>query len=160
VIDYLLVKWLHVLSSTVLFGTGIGSAFYCFVASRGGEPRVAAWVTGRVVLADWLFTAPTVLLQPLTGIWLAQRLGLPLGSGWVGGSLLLYAVAVGCWLPVVWIQLRMRDIARAAVEAGAPVLPPAYRRLFHWWSGFGAVAFVAFIAIFWLMVAKSAWSVG
>jgi uncharacterized membrane protein len=121
VIDYLLVKWLHVLSSTVLFGTGIGSAFYCFVASRGGEPRVAAWVTGRVVLADWLFTAPTVLLQPLTGIWLAQRLGLPLGSGWVGGSLLLYAVAVGCWLPVVWIQLRMRDIARAAAGLPAPV---------------------------------------
>jgi uncharacterized membrane protein len=153
--DYLLVKWLHVLSSTVLFGTGIGSAFYCFVASRGGQPRVAAWVTSRVVLADWLFTTPTVLLQPLTGIWLAQRLGMPLTSGWVGWSLLLYLLAVACWLPVVRIQIRMRDIARAAADAGAEQLPPAYRRLFGWWTALGAVAFVLFIAIFWLMVTKS-----
>jgi uncharacterized membrane protein len=158
--DYLIVKWLHVLTSTVLFGTGIGSAFYCFIASRGGEPRVAAWVTGRVVLADWLFTTPTVVLQPLTGIWLAYRLGLPLGSGWVGWSLLLYGVAVACGLPVVWIQIRMRDIARAAAQAGEPALPPAYRRLFAWWTGLGGVAFVAFIAIFWLMVVKSPWPFG
>jgi uncharacterized membrane protein len=153
--EYLLVKWLHVLSSTVLFGTGIGSAFYCFLASRDGDPRVAAWVTGRVVLADWLFTTPTVLLQPVTGLWLVHRTGMPLELRWIAGSLLLYAVAVACWLPVVWIQLRMRDLARAAVAAGTP-LPARYRRLFRAWTALGAVAFVAFLAIFWLMVFKPA----
>lgn len=151
--EYLIVKWLHVLSSTLLFGTGIGSAFYCFLASRSGEPKIAAWVTGRVVLADWLFTAPTVLLQPLTGWWLAQRMGLPLTSGWLGRSLLLYAFAVACWLPVVWIQLRMRDLAREAVAQGLP-LPPAYRRWFALWTALGCAAFVPFLVIFWLMVAK------
>lgn len=151
--EYLLVKWLHVLSSTLLFGTGIGSAFYCFMASRSGQPKVVAWVTGRVVLADWLFTAPTVLLQPLTGWWLAQRMGLPLTDGWLGWTLLLYAFAVACWLPVVWIQLRMHHIARDAVARGTG-LPPAYRRWFALWTALGFAAFVPFLTIFWLMVAK------
>jgi uncharacterized membrane protein len=153
--EYLIVKWLHVLSSTVLFGTGIGSAFYCFLASRDGEPKIAAYVTGRVVQADWLFTAPTALLQPLTGFYLMHLMGLPFSVGWIWWSLWLYALAIACWLPVVWIQLRMRDLARAAVATATP-LPAAYRRWFALWTALGFVAFFAFVAIFWLMVAKPA----
>lgn len=154
--EYLIVKWLHVLSSTVLFGAGIGSAFYLFMASRDGSPASAAYVSARVVQADWLFTAPTALIQPLTGLWLVHRTGMPWSLAWITWSIVLYALAIACWLPVIWMQIRMRDLARAAAAAGAATLPPAYRRLFHAWVALGAVAFVAFLAIFWLMVAKPA----
>jgi uncharacterized membrane protein len=154
-VDYLTLKWLHVVFSTVLFGTGIGSAFYFLAAARHGEPRIAAFVAARVVLADWLFTTPMVVLQPLTGVWLAQRAGLPLGTPWLATAIALYAIAVACWIPVVVLQLRMRDLARRAAAAGAP-LPDAFRGLLRAWIALGGVAFVAFVAIFHLMVAKPA----
>lgn len=151
--DYLFVKWLHVVSSTFLFGTGVGSAFYLLFASRAREPRTCAAVASLVVVADWLFTATTVVLQPVTGLYLTHRMGLPLTTPWILGSLVLYAIAIGCWLPVVRLQMRMRDDAVAAVAAGTP-LPAAYFRRLRAWVALGIPAFLAFLAIFWLMVAK------
>lgn len=151
--DYLALKWIHVLSSTVLFGTGVGSAFYLLVSTVQRDVRVIAAVARQVVWADTLFTFTTAVLQPLTGWWLLRQLGLPWGTPWVAWSVALYGVAIACWLPVVWIQLRLRDEAVDAV-ARASVLPPAYWRLFRWWVALGGVAFFAFLAIFWLMVAK------
>jgi uncharacterized membrane protein len=153
--DYLTLKWLHVLFSTVLFGTGIGSAFYFLAAARQAEPRVVAFVAARVVLADWLFTTPMIVLQPLTGAWLVQRAGLSYESRWLQAAIALYVVAVACWIPVVVLQLRMRDLAREAVTADRP-LPPAFRGLLFGWIALGGVAFVALVAIFHLMVAKPA----
>jgi uncharacterized membrane protein len=151
--DYLVVKWLHIVSSTVLFGTGIGSAFYLLFASLQRDARVVAAVAGLVVWADAAFTATTAVLQPLSGLWLVHRLGLPWSTPWVAWSLGLYAVAIGCWLPVVAIQVRMHRVARAAAAAGGP-LPPAYGRLLRAWVLLGVPALFAFLAIFWLMVAK------
>lgn len=151
--EYLTLKSLHVLFSTVLFGTGVGSAFYFLAAARHGEPRIVAFVAARVVLADWLFTTPMILLQPLTGVWLALRAGLPPATGWLATATALYLVAVACWIPVVVLQLRMRNLARQAAAAQLP-LPPAFGDLLRGWIALGAVAFVAFLAIFHLMVAK------
>lgn len=151
--DYLLVKWVHVLSSTVLFGTGIGSAFYLLMASLRSTPPTIAFVAGRVVVADWLFTTTTAVLQPLTGWYLVERAGLAWDSRWLLWSVVLYAFAIGCWLPVVWIQYRMHAIARDAADANQP-LPPAYRRALVWWIALGFPALFAFLAIFWLMIAK------
>lgn len=151
--DYLTLKWLHILSSTVLFGTGIGSAFYLLVATLGRDARTVAAVSRYVVAADWLFTATTAVLQPLTGWWLMRTAQLPMSTPWIAWSWRLYALAIACWLPVVWIQLRLRDEAVAAARAGQP-LPPRYWRLFAAWVALGAVAFVAFLLIFWLMVHK------
>ena len=153
--DYLLIKTLHILSSTILFGTGVGTAFYLLVTSLGRDVRVIASVTRWVVIADWLFTATTVVLQPLTGAWLAHRLGVPFDAPWLKWSIGLYAVAIACWLPVVWLQMRLRDLARDALEAGTP-LPPAYWHAFRLWVALGVPALFAFLAIFWLMVAKPA----
>ncbi|HZH42930.1 MAG TPA: DUF2269 domain-containing protein [Lysobacter sp.] len=153
--DMLLVKWVHVLSSTLLFGTGIGSAFYLFFVSLTRDVRAVAVVAQHVVVADWIFTASTVVLQPVSGAYLVERLGYPWGARWLLWSLALYAFAVACWLPVVWLQYRLRDIALAADDAGTP-LPPAYWRCFRWWAALGAPAFFAFLAIFWLMVARPA----
>lgn len=152
--DYLLVKWLHVVSSTFLFGTGVGSAFYLLFASLTRDARAVAVVARLVVIADALFTATTAVLQPLTGLYLVHRLGLPWDRGWVLWSLVLYAVAIGCWLPVLALQVRMRDLARQAAADGAP-LPPAYWRCLRAWVALGVPAFVAFVLIFWLMVKKS-----
>lgn len=153
--SYAAVKWLHILSSTLLFGTGIGSAFYLFVTTLKRDPVAIASVTATVVWADWLFTATTVVLQPLTGFWLARAAGFPLQSRWLAGSIALFALSVLCWLPVVRLQLRMRDIAAAAQRGGQP-LPPSYRRCFAWWIALGVPALLALTSVFYLMVAKPA----
>ncbi len=151
--EYLVVKWLHVLSSTVLFGTGLGSAFYMFFTNRSGEVRAIAIVARRVVVADWVFTTPTAIAQPVTGFWLMHLAGMPWTSGWILWSLVLYVVAGACWLPVVWIQIRMAEMAEEAARSGNP-LPERFWRYHRAWTALGWPAFIAFIAIFFLMVVK------
>ena len=151
--EYLWVKLLHILSSTLLFGTGIGSAFYllCIVLRR--DVKVVAQVARVVVLADWLFTATTAIAQPLTGWYLARLMQIPFSTPWLMGSLVLYAIAIACWLPVVRLQMLMRDDAQASALAGQP-LSPAFKRYFTLWFVLGFPALGAFLAIFWLMVFK------
>lgn len=153
--DYLVLKWLHILSSTVLFGTGLGSAYYMFFASLTRDPRAVAVVVRYVVKADWWFTSATVAFQPLSGLWLAHLAGFPLLSGWIGWSLALYLLAGVCWLPVVWMQIRMRDMAQRAADRQEP-LPRCYWEFLALWTALGLVAFFALVAVFWLMVAKPA----
>lgn len=146
-------KWLHVLSSTVLFGTGLGSAYYLFFASQTRDPRVAASVTGLVVWADWVFTTTTIIFQPVSGWYLAKLAGFPLLSPWLMWTYALYLLAGACWLPVVWIQIRMRDMARQAAAEGTE-LPPRYWRYLSVWVVLGIPAFFALIIIFYLMITK------
>ena len=150
---YLLLKTLHVIGATVLFGTGAGIAFFMLMAHRSGDARTIAHTAGVVVIADTLFTATAVIAQPITGAGLAHILGFPVMHGWVALSLILYVVTGLFWLPVVWMQLRMRDLARAAVRDGA-ALPAEYHRLWRLWFAFGFPAFFAVAAVIWLMVAK------
>lgn len=153
---YLLVKWLHILSSVVLVGTGLGSAFYMFFGNRSGSVAAQAVISRLVVRADWWFTTPAAVFQPLSGLWLAHAAGWPLSTPWLLLALLLYAFAGACWLPVVWLQLRMARMAHEAARGGTP-LPAAFDRYRRWWEGLGYPAFVAMLAIFYLMVAKPAW---
>lgn len=153
--EYLIVKWLHILSSTLLFGTGIGSAFYMLFASLSRDVRAIAVVSRYVVLADWIFTSSTIVLQPLTGFYLIHLAGYPLSSSWIMWSIGLYFFAGACWLPVVWMQLRMRDMAIAAARDGGE-LPALYWRYLRNWVLLGIPAFFALVIIFWLMVAKPA----
>jgi uncharacterized membrane protein len=151
--EYVLVKWLHILSSTILFGTGIGSAFNMFFASRGKDPHVLAFVIRYVVIADWAFTTTSIVLQPLTGAYLAHLAGIPLTTRWIFWSVVLYGIAGACWLPVVKIQIRMRNLAITARDAYTP-LPAQYWHLFRWWTLLGIPAFFALALIFYLMIAK------
>lgn len=153
--DLILVKYLHVLSSTLLFGTGIGTAFYLFFVSWTRDARVVAPVARLVVAADWIFTATTIVFQPLSGFYLAHRMGLHWTTPWIFWSTVLFVIAALCWLPVVWLQIRMRDLARRAEAEGTP-LPPEFRRCFVAWFVLGIPALFAFLAIFFLMVAKPA----
>ena len=148
-----LLRWLHLIGASVLFGTGAGIAFFMVAAHRTGDPKTVAHTASVVVVADWLFTASAVLLQPITGILLAQAVGWPLDEPWILASVGLYVVAGGFWLPVVWMQVRMRDLAREAAAADTP-LPSAYYRLFRVWFLFGIPAFAAVLTIFWLMISK------
>lgn len=153
--EYLVAKWLHILSSTLLFGTGIGSAFYMLTASLHRDPRAVALVSRQVVRADWLFTSTTIVFQPLSGLYMMHLAGLPLNTPWVVRSFALYALATACWLPVVVIQMRMHALAREALARGQ-ALPPRYFGLLKAWVALGIPAFFAFVAVFWLMVAKPA----
>lgn len=151
--DYLVLKFLHVLGATVLLGTGSGIAFFMLVAHRSGDVGFVARTASVVVLADYLFTASAVVAQPVTGYFLAEAAGIPMSSGWVLASLVLYGIVGLFWLPVVWIQKQMRDLAQGAAAAGTP-LPPRYHRLFRIWFCFGFPGFGGVLAIIWLMVAK------
>jgi uncharacterized membrane protein len=151
--DYLIVKWAHIVSSTILFGTGIGSAFYMLAVSRTRDVPAIAVVTRYVVIADWLFTAPAVLIQPLSGWYLMSRAGWPLSASWLRDAIAFYVFAICCWAPVVWLQLRMRDMARHAALS-QETLPARYWRYLSWWIVLGSWAFVAFVVVFFLMVAK------
>jgi uncharacterized membrane protein len=148
---YLTLKWLHVLSATVLFGTGIGSAFWMFTANRAKDLRAIVFACRTVVLADWLFTAPAVIFQPISGVWLAKLAGYPLSATWLVAAICLYLFAGACWLPVVWIQIRMKRLAEQALVSNAD-LPLQYWAYDRWWIALGCLAFPAVAAIFWLMV--------
>jgi uncharacterized membrane protein len=150
---YFLLKFAHVIGAAVLLGTGAGIAFFMLMAHRTGDAAAVAATARIVVIADYVFTASAVVLQPVTGTLLAWETGSSLHDGWIALSILLY-VFTGCWwLPVVWMQGRMRDLARAAVAEGRP-LPAAYHKLFRLWFAFGFPAFAAVVGIFWLMITK------
>lgn len=148
-----LLTFAHVIGACVLLGTGAGIAFFMLAANRTKDPVLIAHTAGVVVLADTLFTATAVVLQPVTGYLLAREIGWSLTEGWILAALGLYVVTGCFWLPVVWIQIRLRRLAEAAANAGQP-LPPAYHRLFRIWFACGFPAFGAVLAIVWLMIAK------
>ncbi|WP_410498355.1 DUF2269 family protein [Chitinibacter sp. S2-10] len=150
---YLLVKWLHILSATLMFGTGFGTAFYMFVTNRSGNVQAIAVITRWVARADWWFTTPAVIFQPISGLLMAHWLGYPLTAQWLMSSLILYALAGACWLPVVWLQLKMRDMAQIAASNNKP-LPALYWRYEKIWTVLGFPAFISLIVVYWLMVSK------
>ncbi|MDR6990944.1 MULTISPECIES: DUF2269 domain-containing protein [Luteimonas] len=150
---YLVIKWIHVLSSVVLVGTGFGTAFYMFFANRSGSLDAQAVVSRLVVRADWWFTTPAVLIQPASGLYLVHWAGWPLTTPWLMLSIILFVVTGAFWLPVVWLQLRMAAMA-AASRRDRSELPAAYWRYARWWEALGYPAFVAMLVVFYLMVAK------
>ena len=150
---FLILKYLHVIGAAVLLGTGAGIAFFMLMAHRTGDAATIAATARIVVIADFVFTATAVVAQPVTGILLVRTLGYDLTEGWIIASIALYLVTGAFWLPVVWMQARMRDLAAGAAAAGAP-LPDSYHRLYHLWFVFGFPAFFAVLAIFWLMIAR------
>ena len=155
---YLIVKTLHILSATLMVGTGFGTAFYLFWANRSGSVAAQAVVGRWVMKADWWFTTPTVIFQPLSGLWLLHQMGMPLSwSGawlWVKWTLALYALAGACWLPVVWLQIQMARLSAAAWAAGETRLPARYRRYQLCWELLGYPSFCATVVIYFLMVMK------
>jgi uncharacterized membrane protein len=150
---YYLLKTLHVISATVLFGTGLGIAFFKWITDRSGSLAATRVISERVVLADWLFTLPAIVVQATTGFALARYLNYPLLRGWLAWSLVLFCVAGLCWIPVVWLQFRMRDLAQDAERTGAP-LERKYESYAKAWFWLGVPAFFSLIFVFWLMVTK------
>lgn len=146
-------RWAHVLGACVLIGTGAGIAFFMLMAHRTRDAAVIAHVAGTVVIADFLFTATAVIVQPITGVLLANAFGWPLTSKWILWSVGLYLFIGACWLPVVWMQKQMRDLARIAAESGEP-LPPRYFALYRWWFALGWPAFGAIVVIVALMIVR------
>jgi uncharacterized membrane protein len=151
--EYYVLKFLHVIGATVLLGTGAGIAFFMLLAHRTGDTKVIAGVARIVVIADYVFTATAVILQPITGVLLARSVGYDLAEGWIVASIALYLFTGIFWLPVVWMQARMRTLAIEAAAADTP-LPPQYHRLFRLWFAFGFPAFAAVLLIFWLMITR------
>lgn len=153
--DHLWLKAIHILSATLVFGTGLGIAFFMWTAHRSRDARVIAAVARSVVVADAIFTAPGVIGLFVTGTLMAGNLGLSLWSGWTGLALALFVFVGLCWLPVLWLQHRAWRLAAAAAAAGL-ALPPRYFRIMLVWFWLGWPAFAAVLAIMGLMVLKPA----
>jgi uncharacterized membrane protein len=150
---YFVLKYLHIVGASVLLGTGSGIAFFMLVAHIQGKPAVIAAVGRIVVLADFVFTASAVVVQPVTGLLLVWTVGYSITEGWIMWSLVLYVFTGLFWLPVVWMQMRLRDLAADAARLNEP-LPQAYYTTFMWWCAFGVPAFLAVAIIIWLMIAR------
>ncbi len=150
---YTVLLYFHIIGAAVLFGTGLGIAFFLFVAVRSRHVPTIAGTLRTVVIADFAFTAPAVVAQLVTGFWLAQEAGIPLTTPWIVWALALYVVVGLCWLPVVAIQMRLHAIAKAAVRNGAE-LPAVFNRLYRVWFILGWPAFVSVLGILALMVFK------
>lgn len=151
---YLIVKTLHIISAMLILGTGMGTAFYLFFANRSGSVPAQAVVSHWVCKADFWFTTPAVIFQLCSGLWLMYKLNMPFSATWIWASLGLYAFAGICWLPVVWWQIQMRDIAKRANDKNETTLPNEYWQLAKKWELLGYLAFPAVVAIVFLMVIK------
>lgn len=147
---YLLIKTIHIVSATILVGTGLGTAFFLHMAARSQNIQAIRITTRNVVMADWLFTAPTVLIQPATGIILMNTSGMPYESSWFYWVAGLYLIAGACWIPVVGIQYRLRAIVDKTQEDAQ--LPENWYRLMGLWRTLGYVAFACVLGLFYLMV--------
>lgn len=151
--EYYLLKWLHIISATLLFGTGFGSAFYKWESDRRGNIEAIYQTNKLVVKADWIFTTPTIILQPLSGVLLCYYLGYSLTQNWLISSYVLYALCGLCWLPVVYLQIKMTKLSKQALLEGAS-LPRAYWKMVRLWTALGMIAFSAMLGIYFLMVIK------
>jgi uncharacterized membrane protein len=150
---YLAVKVVHVLSATILFGTGLGIAFFKWIVDRSNNVTAIRIISEKVVLADWLFTTPAIVIQALSGAYMAAAAGFSPARGWLLYAVLLFLLAGACWVPVVWLQMRMRDLARASDREGTNLSPEFYRYARIWFA-LGIPAFLSLVIVFWLMVAK------
>ncbi|MDR3492111.1 MAG: DUF2269 domain-containing protein [Gammaproteobacteria bacterium] len=150
---YAWIKILHIISASILFGTGIGTAFYMFYVNQQKNVTLITKATSAVVVADWLFTATSGVVQAITGFILIYLKGYSFLSLWVYGSILGYIIAGICWLPVVWLQMQCRDLAYAASVNQTP-LSAKYRWYFRVWWLLGIPAFIALIGVFYLMANK------
>lgn len=151
--EYLVLKLIHIISSTVIFGTGVGTAFCMFAANRTKNVSNIYFATKHVVIADWIFTTPAVLIQLVTGIRLIEITEHSFTDPWIVKALFLYFFAGACWIPVVWMQIVMRDMAKIAMEQDQE-LPKRYWKFDRWWIILGSLAFPAVMIIFYLMVFK------
>ncbi len=151
--SYEIVKIVHILATVMLFGTGMGTAFFLLMAFRSRDIDAIRVTTRHVVVADWLFTAPAVVAQPVSGVMLMALLGRSYDTAWFVAVALLYVIAGLCWVPVVFIQYRLRDLARNT--ASHQLLPPAFHRLMQVWIALGIPAFAAVLAIVILMVTRA-----
>lgn len=147
------IKLLHILSSVLMVGTGFGSAFFMFMANRSRNLQAQLTVSRLVVKADWWFTTPAVIIQPVSGIAMVHLAGWPFDAPWLLWTYALYALAALCWLPVVWLQIQMRNMAKDADKTKS-ALPVLFWRYARSWEMLGYPAFVAMLVIYWLMVAK------
>ena len=151
--EYLALKWLHIISATLLFGTGLGSAYYKYMTDRAGGIKAITITNRNVVIADWVFTTPTIILQPLSGIGLIYLYGYSFNETWIWLSIILFCIAGLCWLPVVYLQIVMRNMSERSLQNNTS-LPKKYWRYAHIWFWLGVPAFISIIAVFGLMVFK------
>lgn len=150
--SYLLLKMIHILSAVIIAGTGTGIAFFMFMANRSKDIATIAITARHVVLADWIFTAPAVVVQLVSGVLLMMKLGYSFTSMWFFLVMILFVFIGFCWVPVVIIQYKLRAISEASLITGK--LDPKFKKMMQLWTSLGVPAFAAILVIFWLMVFK------
>ncbi len=150
--SYLVLKCVHVLSAAVLLGTGIGIAYFLLSAHLSRNIEALRVVARAVIVADWIFTATTVVIQPVSGVLMMLERGWSFTSPWFIATVVLYAAVGACWIPVVVLQYRMARLVREA--AGYAMLGPEYHRAFRIWMMLGVPAFAMVLVLYAVMIFK------
>ncbi len=150
-----ILKTIHVFAAILFLGTGAGSAWYKLRAARSKDTQVIAWCDAEVVFADWVFTVPSGVFVPASGLWLAHLYSIPLSTGWLWQGLVGYCIAGITWLPAAFMQVRMKRLSAKARDEGS-ALPPAWHRMQRAWALLGIPSFGATVAVVWMMVSKRA----
>ncbi len=150
---YLFLKYIHIVSSTILFGTGLGTACCMVFANRTGDKEIIAASCRYVVFADWIFTVPSGFIQPASGFLMIYLAGYSLSLFWIWASIIGYLIAAFSWFPVVLLQIKMRDLAIKAIKEKS-TLPPLYFRYYKYWFCLGWPAFISLLIVFYLMSFK------
>jgi hypothetical protein len=91
--SYLVVKTIHIISATILFGTGLGIAHFHLRSSLAKDPVARLFGAGMTVSADFLFTLPAVIVQPLSGAWLIWKGGFDWWDYWLTLTYGLYGIS-------------------------------------------------------------------
>lgn len=154
--SYTVIKTVHVISATIVFGTGLGIAYFLFSAHLAKDLAARRFAARMTVRADFAFTLPAVIVQPVSGAWLVWQGGFDWMDYWLVCTYALYVLAAACWMPVVLLQIRMKQMLEREA-AGSSIDQAAYDGLFRWWFRLGWPAFGGLIVVFFLMVAKPSW---
>jgi len=149
---YLILKLIHILAAVVVTGTGAGIAFFMFMANRSNNPQAIYITAKHVILGDWIFTTPAVITQIITGVLLMNMQGYSFSAPWFYWVIGLFSFIGVCWLPVLRIQYKLRELAKISVDSKQ--VTPEFKSLMKTWTLLGIPAFIAILGVFWLMVFK------
>ncbi len=149
---YLVLKLIHILAAVVVTGTGAGIAFFMFMANHSNNAQAIYITAKHVILGDWFFTTPAVVIQIITGVILMNIQGYSFSSPWFYWVVGLFLFIGFCWLPVLKIQYQLRELAKNSVDSNE--VTPEFKSLMKTWTLLGIPAFTAIMGIFWLMVFK------
>ncbi|MDQ0115862.1 DUF2269 family protein [Paenibacillus harenae] len=145
---------LHLLGVLLMAGNIITAAFWKIRADLAGNPIVIHQAAKNVMIADYAFTIPGLVMIIVSGGAMASESGVTwTGINWLTLSLILLSVTGIIWLAIL-IPLQRKMIRSSADGIKTGTISAEYRRASRQWAIYGVAATLLPIIILYLMVMK------